>query len=368
MRHLLTGIIGAVCASFVMTGTALSAIDFEYDGPPITITLSSFTPSTHPVIKNSVILWEQEIAEETDGKIKIKSYHNGVLHSAKDGFKALVSGISDLTPAYTMYQPASFHLVHVLDLPFAFPSAAVAAKVAEELYPKYFKKEYEAMGVYMANFNANGLYNLFSKKPITSLSDLKGFKIRSAGGTSSEIIKHIGAIPTAVPVSEAYNAFQRGIVDGVLIYNSGAVGYRLDELASDITDIRINDTPLAWGWSKKKWDSFPESVKKYLYIKQRQLGMWMATEFDRQDELAREKFLDEGIAIHELSPDEFKRWQEAVEPLWENFIESNESEGRPARQLVEDLRNLVEKYSSWTPEELMHEVTENPIPNLIDGM
>src|SRR5690606_32610959 len=126
--------------------------------------------------------WVDMVEDESNGKIKIQSYLGGTLHGARDGFKAAVNDITDFTAAYTMYQPGSFSLPHALDLPFAFPNSAVASKVAEELYPKYFKKEYEAMGVYLAQYAANGSYNLFTKKPIRTLADMKGMKIRAAGG------------------------------------------------------------------------------------------------------------------------------------------------------------------------------------------
>ncbi len=44
------------------------------------------------------------------------------------------------------------------------------------------------MGVYLANYNATPPYNILSKKPIRTLEDVKGLKIRSAGGLATEIV------------------------------------------------------------------------------------------------------------------------------------------------------------------------------------
>lgn len=346
----------------------LDEVKLEYDGPPIKLRLSHFAPATHPLSNATSIRWADQITKETGGKITIEKYYGGVLHAAKDGFKAAVNDITDITPAYVMYQPKSFDLAHVLDLPFAFPNTAVAVKVAEELYPKYFKKEYEAMGVYMANFNANGAYNLFSKRAVTKLEDIKGMKLRSAGGISSKMLKALGAVPTSVPAPEAYNAFQRGVVDGVVFYNTGAIGYRVHELATDMTELGLNHPANAWAWNRKTWDNLPPEVKKYMYLKMRQLSMLYGIEFDRHDIISRQKFVDQGMRIHQLDPKEMERWRAAVEPLWEEFIQENEAKGLPARQLVADLRALVEKYETWTTEQLMKEVVENPVRGIIDGM
>jgi TRAP-type C4-dicarboxylate transport system substrate-binding protein len=241
--------------------------------------------------------------------------------------------------------------------------------VAEELYPKYFKKEFENMGVYLANYNANGAYNLFSKKPITKLEDMKGLKIRSAGGTSSKILKALGAVPVNVPAPEAYNAFQRGIVDAVCFYDTGAVSYRVHELTKYLTELKLDTPANSWAFNRKTFDNLPPEIKRYIYNMHRRLSQMYGIQYDYQDILSRKNEIAErGIQVIQLPPKEMERWKAAVEPLWEEFIQENEAKGLPARELVKDLRARAQKYASWTPEQLMKEVMEHPLPGIIDGM
>lgn len=365
-RSLLQGALGAATAGLPFT--AFGQEKFAYTGPVITLRHSHFAPATHPMSKAVGQKWLEMVEKESNGKVVIKAFYSSALHGAKDGFKAAVNDITDFTPAYVNYQPGSFHLLHVLDLPFAFPNAMVAVKVAEDLYPKYFKNEYESMGVVLANLNANGSYNVFSHKPITRLENMKGTKVRSAGGVSSDILKALGAVPVSVPAPEAYNAFQRGVVDGVAFYNTGAIGYRINELAKDMTELGLNNPSNAWAFNKKTWSSLPPEVKRFMYNMQRRLSMMYGIEFDRQDIVSRQKFVEQGIKIHRLPPQELARWKAAVEPLWERFITENEAAGRPARALVADLRAGVKKYEGWTAERFMKEVTEHPTRGLVDGM
>ncbi|MEO7031741.1 MAG: TRAP transporter substrate-binding protein [Herbaspirillum sp.] len=341
---------------------------FTYDGPVITLRYSTFIPETHPMVKASIKPWEEMVERESNGKIKFKTYYSGTLHGAKDGFKATVNDITDLTHAYVNYQPGSFHLLHVLDLPFAFPNAMVAAKVAEELYPKYFKKEYEAMGVYLADYGANGSYNLFTKKPVITLEQLKGMKIRSAGGTSTSILSALGAVPVSVPVSEAYSAFQRGLVDGVAIYNTGAVGYRVSELATNMTEISMNNPTNGYAFNRKTWDAFPPEVKRFMYVMFRLRSVMSAITTDEKDIESRKAFVAQGMKIHQLPPAELARWKAAVAPLWDKFIADNEAQGRPAKALVADLHALSKKYENWTPEQFLKDAREHPTPGIISGM
>jgi TRAP-type C4-dicarboxylate transport system substrate-binding protein len=348
--------------------SAPAAEQFTYTGPPITLRHSHFAPETHRLMKAVAAPWLEMVEKESNGKVIIKTYYNQTLHGARDGFKACVSDIVDFTPAYTMYQAGSFHLPHVLDLPFAFPSSKVACKVSEELYPKYFKTEYEKMGVYLANYNANGAYNFITMKPVRKLEDLKGMKIRSSGGSASKMIKKLGAVPVNLPATEAYNAFQRGVVDGVCFYDAGIVSYRVHEVGKYLTEVKINCPANSWAFNKKTFDKLPPEIKRFIYNMQRRLSQMYGEGYDREDEISREIIVKSGVKPIILPPAELARWKAAVEPLWDEFITENEALGLPARQLVKDLRGLSQKYSTWTQEQLMKEVMEHPMPGIIDGM
>ena len=356
---------------FIILGaiSAQAAEKFTYNGPTITLRYAHFAPATHRMSAAVSEPWMKMVEEESNGKVRIKSYPGGTLVGAKDGFKATIAGIVDFVPAYTMYQAGSFQLTHVLDLPFAFPSSAVACKVAEELYPKYFKKEYEKMGVYLANYNANGAYNLFTKKPVSTLEALKGMKIRATGGTSSKIMKALGAVPVNVTANEAYEAFQRGMVDGVIFYDTGAVSYRVHELAKYETELKLSTPANSWAFNRKTFDNLPPEVKRFMYNMMRRLSQMYGTQYDYQDALVRKQdILAKGIEVIKLPPKEMAKWKAAVESLWEEFIKENEAKGLPARELVKDLRARAQKYSTWTTDQLMKEVIENPVHGIIDGM
>ena len=58
-------------------------------------------------------------------------------------------------------------------------------------------------------------YRLFSKKPVRTLEDLKGMKIKAMGAYANWV-KALGGEGVPVPMSEAYLDLQKGILDGVL--------------------------------------------------------------------------------------------------------------------------------------------------------
>jgi hypothetical protein len=75
-----------------------------------------------------------------------------------------------------------------------------------------------------------------------------------------------------------------------------------------------------------------------------------------------------GVKTIDFSPTERKAFQDAISPVWNTFVAENEKLGLPAKKLVEDLKALSEKYSTWTPQQIIKLTMEKPISGMIDGM
>ncbi len=359
---LLIAVMFAIAAPVCEAGTDPG---IKYTGPPITMRFSAYYPAVYPVFEYGISKWIPMVESESGGKIVFKTYFNGVLHQAKDGFKAMSSDIADITTGYPAYQPGSFKLCHVTDLPFAFPNAYTAAMVMEQLYPKYFKTEYEKMNVYLAFYTVTSDYNLISKKPVRTFEDLKGMKIRSFGGTCSELLKCLGAIPVTVQAGEVYTSFQRGIIDGALFADNSINSFRLHEVGKYLTSFGLTRMGIPYCMNKKTFDSLPPDLKKFFYNKLRQGCQIASGAYEVSDKTAREEMIKAGVEMIKMDPAEVAKCKAAVQPLWEKFMEENEKQGLPARQLVKDIKALNEKYSTWTPEQFMKQVTEHPVQGII---
>lgn len=350
------------------SGHLAAADSVSYTGKPITLRFSSHIPPNNQLFQSIMKPWLKMVNEESGGKIKIKLLLGGLLHGSKDGFKACAYNITDITHAYPSWHAGSFQLFHELYLPYAFPNAFVGSMVSEELYPKYLKGEYEKMGVYLANVHTTSPYNLLAKKPIQTLEDIKGMKIRSGGGISSDIIEALGAVPVFVTTAEIYNAFQRGIVDAVLLYDAGMVAFRLHEIGRYRIAINVGVMPTPYAMNRKKFDSMPPELKRILYRLMRKLSQLSAMGYTNADEWARNIMKRKGIKTIHLDKVEYQRWQSALQKIWETFIDEKESNGLPARALLGDMKQLVEKYSKMTSKQLMDRATTQPVSGIIDGM
>jgi TRAP-type transport system periplasmic protein len=120
----------------------------------------------------------------------------------------------------------------ILYSPYFFKDGAHAKRVMEgEIGKKAsetLKKRYSGRLIGVGRL---GTYNLMLAKPISSLDELKGKKIRSAQIEGClEGLKFFGATPTPIPFNEIYLALQQGIVDGVLTALNPGVSSKLYEV------------------------------------------------------------------------------------------------------------------------------------------
>jgi TRAP-type C4-dicarboxylate transport system substrate-binding protein len=335
----------------------------KYTGAPITIRFSSFWTKAMPIAETAEFSHKQ-LEKESNGKLIIKGYYSNVLHDSGSGLKALVEGISDMTHTYAQWTPGSFRMAHGMSLPVYLPSSAIGTQVAEELYPKYFKPEFEKVGVYNAFTNVTPPHVLLTKKPVRNLEDLKGMKIFSGGGIYAEFTKALGAVPVMLMPAEFYDAFQKGVVDGFLNHDAFMTNFRVHEMGKFRTEVRLTNVSMEYSVSKKFFDGLPPDLKVILYNWFRKHNQILSQiYFDKDAIRARGVMKQLGIETIVLPPQEIERWRTAILPVIDKFLKENEALG--SRQFYSDLVGLNKKYSAMTPDEIMKQAIENPVKGII---
>jgi len=361
-RRLIGGLAGLGLAAPWLAGSRRSS-----DGP-ITLRYTSHVPRSHGMYTQAFVPFAALVERETRGRLRLQPFTDQLLHDPVDGFKAAVSGITDYTHAYVAYQPGSFKLFHAPQLPFLFPSPQIASLVIEELYPRYFKTEFERMGVYLAHCDCTSPYNIISKTPVRRLEHLRGIKMRVTGGLVAEIFRELGAVPVAIAVSEVYTALQRGVVDAVALSAPDMASYRLQEIGLYYTRADLNVLALQYCLNRQAFDTLPGDLRETFYRLLRVRSQMAVQHYysGAGHERALATLREAGVEMIELAEDERVRWRDAVEPLRERYVAQHEAEGLPARRVVTDMQELAAEYASLTNEALNERVRSAPVSGIID--
>jgi TRAP-type C4-dicarboxylate transport system substrate-binding protein len=307
-----------------------------------TLTYSVFFPPTHGQAKAGEA-WAREIEKRTNGQVKINVLSGGTLTPADQCFDGVVKGISDIGMSVFAYTRGRFPMMEVLDLPMGYPNGRVATRVANEFFKKFNPKELE--GVKLLYIHAHGPGLLHTKKPVTTLEQLKGMKIRSTG-LSAKIAEALGAVPVAMPQGQTYESLQKGVVEGTFAPIETLKGWKQAEVVKSTTDCSEigYTTAMFVVMNLQKWNSLPADVRKVMEEVSVQWVDIHGKAWDQIDQEGREYTLSLGNKIVSLSADENGRWRKAVRPIIDSYIKEVSAKGLPAEKAVTEVENLIRQY------------------------
>lgn len=204
-----------------------------------------------------------EIAKRTNGRVKIEIYPARQLGGDRDLLEMVMNGSLDMGAISSCIFGGFTPLIDAYQLPFLVSNydildKAFPGKASDELLKGLDSINVKAIGVYDA-----GLRYLVSRKPVNSLNEVKGAKIRvSEAPLILDIFKAAGMSPTPMPYGEIYSALQTGVIDAIEMDLSAIVAEKHFEVAKYIYETGHFTWPFVMVLSKKAWDSLSAEDKK----------------------------------------------------------------------------------------------------------
>ena len=94
-----------------------------------------------------------------------------------------------------------------------------------------------------------------------TLEDMKGLKIRVLGGPPTEMAKALGASPALMPMPDMYQALDKGVFDGAAVPWEAIHGFRLYEVAKNVTMVPFYASYFSVCANRQKIQSLPKDVR-----------------------------------------------------------------------------------------------------------
>lgn len=194
-----------------------------------TIRVHSWLPPKHTMNADVLPTWGKWIKEATEGRVSLKiEYPGGHPKSVVDN---VTDGAFEAGWTFHGYFPGRFKLTKIVELPNLGVGADKASKAYWDIHEEYLAKANEHKGMIVAGLFTHGPGQIHLAKPIKSLSEMKGKKIRIGGGIQSELAKRMGVEGVAAPGSKVYEFLSQGVADGVFMPMGEKRTLRLKEVA-----------------------------------------------------------------------------------------------------------------------------------------
>jgi len=334
-----------------LAAACLSAQAFAAD---VTIRLAHLNPED-PFQSHSgamAAVFKSLVESNSNGAIEVQLFPNGQLGKDNEVIEQVRSGIVESTISSSGGMAQHYPLVGVFDIPFAFPNIGVASRVItkDSAFGKKFTGDLEsATGLKVLGLLDSGGFFAFtnSKKPITSVADMEGLRIRTMTlPTHEAIVSSLGGQPTPLPWAEVYTALQTGVADGQMNPVPIIAFAKFDEVQKYLSVTNHIITPYIWTMNAEFYEGLSPEHKT--------LVNWaseVATEAGRSMSRvieASEKGLPALAAKMEVNvvpPAEQAKFAEAAQPAVRKLIA--DQYGAPGTEMLDALLSSIKEENTY---------------------
>lgn len=303
--------------------------------------LSNWVPPTHPVVTDIFQVWAQKVGAATEGRVKVQIIP--ALGAPPAHFDLVHNGVADVALIGPSYTPARFSLVNVVELPFISNTSAASSLAIHRVQEKYFVKAKEFAGVKLAGIWTHGPAHIFTiSKPVLGIADLRGLKIRTAGGMSDQVTSLAGATPFFAPVNQTYDVLSKGVADGIVFPAEGILSFRLNTAIKHGTliDGGIYQLTHAMIINPAKWAALSKADQAAVdKVNGEALTRMASAVWDRINGAGVEAMKKSGIDIREAPPELMADLRKRYDELLAGWIKQAANkgvDGQAAWRLVQE--------------------------------
>ncbi|MAL77899.1 MAG: C4-dicarboxylate ABC transporter substrate-binding protein [Sneathiella sp.] len=230
------------------------------------LTWTDGAPNRGTRVEATIWLGDQ-LAERTDGALKIDYHWGGALMNFKAATKGIGSGAADMGLMVGAYNPTLHPGYSLADLPMPYSDPWVGNRAIYDLVQGNadLQAEFHKLNLqYITNITTTQIELICKDKTVKSLEDIKGLKVRGTG-VYMKVFGDLGATPVNMSSAEAYQGISTGLLDCTQIYGYAIPAFKLEEVANEVTKLDWGALMgMAFVMNKDVYDALPDDQKKTL--------------------------------------------------------------------------------------------------------
>ncbi|MEI2416248.1 TRAP transporter substrate-binding protein [Orrella sp. JC864] len=250
-----------------------------------------------------------EVAKETDGKLKITIHSGGALIKMPEIKRAVQTGQVQIGEIFIGTMANEAPLYSFDSIPFMTSGHADAQKLwaaARPLVEERLDKQ-NLHVLYSVAWPAQGLY---TKKAVEKVEDFKGLKFRTPSPSTADFAKRLGAVPTVVQAADIPQAFLTGLVEAMLTSSSTGVDTQAWDYLENFYSVPTMFPQNIVFVNKRAWEQLDEGTRKIVTAAAERAearGWQMSAD---ENETSIKKMQENKLNVQEVSPallDSFKK-------------------------------------------------------------
>jgi TRAP-type C4-dicarboxylate transport system substrate-binding protein len=187
---------------------------------------------------------------------------------------------------------------NVFNVPFFFASYDELNAVVDKLTP-LLKQRVEAKGFVLVHWGSGGWLQVFSKKPIQNVADLKAMKLYTSGGDDkmTQLYKANGYQPRAMAMTDIMTGLTTGMIDALPTPPLAAMAFQWYKQTPFMLDIGLTPIVGATVINKKTWDAISATDRAKISEIADAVDAKLRADVPKQDSLAVMLMSNQGLKV-----------------------------------------------------------------------
>ncbi len=280
------------------------------------------------------------VKERTENRVLIEVHPGGSLgFKGPDMLQVVKDGLVPVGEMLLGYVAGTEQLMDLSTMPFLvanYGEAHLLGIVSKPYMEKVFKKWNQKL-LYWQFWPGAGLY---SKKPIVSLDDLKGLRIRTFNNVSTQWVKDAGAKPVSMPWGDVYMAMSTGAIDALLTSSVSGADGKFWEVMKNFTDLGLTFGYSAVTVNLKSWNRLSDKDKVITLETAREMEERQEIKSILSDKASMAKLINNGMKVADISEDFQKQCADLAKPIWAAWVKTVGPDGQ---KMIDEFSALTGK-------------------------
>ncbi|MBT9463278.1 TRAP transporter substrate-binding protein [Hydrogenophaga sp.] len=256
--------------------------------------------------------------KKSGGKHKIKVFNKGALGTEKETIDQVKIGALEMTRVNISPMNAICQKTQVPTMPFLFGSVEHMRKSLDGPAGEEILKSCEEQGFIGLAFYDSGARSLYSKKPIKTVADVKGLKVRvQQSELWVALIGAMGGNATPMPFGEVYTGLKTGLIDAAENNIPSFESTKHYESAKYYSRTEHSMAPEMLLMSKIAWDKLPKAEQDMVRAAAKESVAFQRKKWDEQEAKSLAAVKAGGAEIAEVDK---KSFQAVMGPVYDKFM------------------------------------------------
>ena len=258
------------------------------------------------------------LSKASGGKHRVKVFNKGALGSEKETIDQVKIGALDLTRVNISPMNSMCPLTLVPTMPFLFRSVEHMRRVLDGPVGEEILKSCEKEGFVGLAFYDSGARSLYAKKPLRTVADVKGLKIRvQQSDLWVALISAMGGNATPMPFGEVFTALKTGLIDAAENNVPSYETSRHHEAVKFYSRTEHSMAPEMLIMSKRVWDRLPPAEQQMVRDAARASVGFQRARWDEQEARSLALLRAAGVQMVEVDKASF---QAVMGSVYDRFI------------------------------------------------